>query len=115
MVESKLFSTEESSFVDSLPPLVQVQAGEPLDLLHLQAVPVVEPSAPCHVYDPQQQQQQQQHQQGPSIVEPIPTIVTDETCPVNEPSFNNNNMEMEPQDPQEQLKVGAAVASGVLG
>jgi hypothetical protein len=52
MVESKDFTTfEESVSTDTSPPLVSVPAGEPLDVWHLHAVPVMEPSPPLCLYD----------------------------------------------------------------
>ena len=103
MVESKVFATEDPS--DASPPLVQVSAGEPLDIWHLQAVPVVEPSAPSYVYD------DAHHHHASSYAEPLPTIITAEQNPFDEPS----NMDMEPEDPEGKLAGAAGVASGVIG
>ena len=109
MVESKVFSTEinnEDGDDDASPPIVQVQAGEPLDLWHLQAVPVVEPSAPLHVYD-------QGHSSNNFQNEPIPTIVTPEASPFDDPGINMDFEDVD--DPERKVAVGAGVASGVLG
>lgn len=107
MVESKVFSTDLNDD-DLSPPIVQVvQADEPLDLWHLQAVPVVEPSAPLQVYD-QAHSSSNLHNNEP----PASPITTTEANPFDEPG---HTMDFDGDDPARKVAVEAGVASGVLG
>lgn len=107
MVETKLFAAASSSSQESddSPPLVPVQALD--DVWQLQAVPVVEPSAPSYLLD----DGNENHDDGEYISEPIPTI---DIASSSNNSGDISDMDAE-QDPESKLAMGAGVASGVLG
>ena len=96
MVESKSFynTIEQSNEVN--PPFVPVQA---MDILHLEAVPV--PTAPSYLYD-----------EKPAVPSVITTAQQEHA---EEPSHIIMMEDDEEQNPERNLKVGAGIASGVIG
>ena len=128
MVESKVFSSDAREAES--PPLVPVSAGEPIDVWHLEAVPV--PTAPSFLYDESPHNpvlpREGRHSSG-EIAVPSSVIIGENvgessvlsdsrgvngTCE-NAVVHLGRNENVDDLEDEDRLSVGAGVASGVVG